>query len=204
MATSRAIAANNELVEDSEVLVTWDGLLDGTLDDAGETGVVSCMLPDVVTGAAGGAVDFLSLILFECTGPRPLHIHEYGTGRLVAVCPPYGSINLRSFDVGGNTSIVEWKLTDNRKLIVAASAQTHVADLAVTDGNTTGSTYAVSTGGGNTWGTGSENETQVDAELDAMADDRETLSAASFAEVEATVNAILALLDGAGLIQADS
>lgn len=204
MATSRTIAANGELVEDSEILVTWDGLNDGTLDDANVPQTVFCMLPDVVTGAAGAAVDFLSAIEFVCSGPRPLHIHEYGTGRLVAICPAYGSLVLRSFDVGGNAEIVEWKLSDNRKEIVAVTPQTTIADLAVTDGNTTGGAYAVATGGENTWGTGTENNTELKAELDAMADDRETLSAASFAEIETKVNAILATMDGIGLIHADS
>ena len=204
MAVSRAIAANGELVEDSEILVTWDGLLDGALASAGQTGVVYCMLPDVVSGATGAAVDFLHAVEFKSTGPRGFEIHEYHTGRKVAVCPAYGSIVLRSFDVGGNAERVEWKLSDNRKEIVAVTPQTTIADLAVTDGNTAGGAYAVATAGENTWGTGTENNTELKAELDAMADDRETLSAASFAEVETKVNAILATMDGIGLIHEDS
>ena len=203
MATSRTIAANGELVEDSEVLVIWDGLKDGTLDDANVPQTVFCMLPDVVTGAAGDAVDFLSMIEFRATGPIGYEVHEYGTGRLVARIEPYSSLILRSFDVGGDTSKVEWKVSDTRKEIVADANQATIADLAVTDGNTTGGAYAVATGGENTWGTGTENNTELKAELDAMADDRETLSAASFAEVETKVNAILAALAG-GLVHETS
>lgn len=195
MATSRAIAANGELIEDSEILVTYDGTA-----IAAAWGPPYAMLPDVVTAAAGAAVDFLHAIEISCTGARGLWLHEYNTGRRVAFCSPYSSIVLRSFDVGGNTSIVEWTLSDNRKEIIADSAQTHVADLAVTDGTTAACDTAVSMS--DTWAAATV-QTEWDTEVDNVTADYDTNTAASFAEVETTLNAILAALAG-GLIHATS
>ena len=200
MATSRTIAANGELVEDSEVLVIWDGLKDGTLDDANVPQTVYCMLPDVVSGAAGAAVDFLSMIEFRATGPIGYEIHEYGTGRLVAKVAPYSSLVLRSFNVGGDTSIVEWKISDNRKEIVADANQATIADLAVTDGTTAAQDTAVAMS--DTWAAATV-QTEFDTELDVVVADFETKTATSFGEVETTVNAILAALAG-GLVHETS
>jgi hypothetical protein len=195
LATSRAIAANGEVIEDSEVLVTYDG---SAIAAAGPAPYA--MLPDVVTGAAGDAVDFLSMIEFRCTGARGLWLHEYNTGRRVAFVEPYSSLILRSYDVGGDTSRVEWKVSDTRKEIVADANQTHVADLAVTDGTTTASTMSTAMSG--TWAAATANS-EWDTEVDAVAADYETNTDASFAEVETTVNAILALLAG-GLVHETS
>ncbi len=200
MATSRTIAANGELVEDSEVLVIWDGLKDGTLDDAGVPQTVYCMLPDVVSGATGAAVDFLSAIEFKATGPIGYEVHEYGTGRLVAKVPPYGSIVLRSFDVGGDTSIVEWKLSDMRKEIIADAAQAAVAALSVTDGTTAASTMA--TAMAESWVAATANS-EWDTEVDAVAADYETKTDTSFGEVETNLALFLARFAG-GLIQETS
>jgi hypothetical protein len=195
LATSRAIAANGESIEDSEVLVTYDG---SAIAAAGPAPYA--MLPDVVTGAAGDAVDFLHMIEFQCTGARGLWLHEYNTGRRVAFVEPYSSLILRSFDVGGDTSIVEWKVSDTRKEIVADANQSHIANLAVTDGATAAAVTSVSTG--DTYAAATL-EAAFDTTIDAVADDYETNSAASFAEVETTVNAILAALAG-GLVHETS
>lgn len=195
MATSRTIAADNEVIEDSEILVIFDGLLDGTL-----TAVPRAMLPDVVTGAAGAAVDFLAAIEIRCTGPIGLYLEEYNTGRRVAFCPPYSTIVLRSFDVGGDDSIIEWKLSDNRKEIKADAAQAAVAALSVTDGTTAVQDTAVAMS--DTW-VAATVQTEFDTELDATIADLETNTDASFAEVEVVINAFLARLAG-GLIQATS
>ena len=207
MATSRTIAAQGELIEDSEVVVIFDGLLDGALGSASsgiattpDNAVVFAMLPDVVTGAAGAAVDFLAAIEIRCTGARGLRLDEYNTGRQVAYCPPFSSLVLRSFDVGGDTSILEWKLSDNRKEIVADANQTHVADLTVTDGTTAASNTAVSMS--DTWAAATV-QTEWDTELDVVTADYDTKTATSFTEVQTTVASLLALLAG-GLVQATS
>jgi hypothetical protein len=200
LATSRAIAAQGESIEDSEVLVTFDGLLDGALATDPSNARIYAMLPDVVTGAAGDAVDFLSMIELQATGPIGFEVHEYGTGRLVAYVEPYSSLIIRSFDVGGDTSIVEWKVSDTRKEIVADANQAHVADLAVTDGTTAASTMATAMGG--TWAAATANS-EFDTEIDAVTADYETKTDASFAEVETKVNAILAALAG-GLVHETS
>jgi hypothetical protein len=195
MATSRAIAANGELIEDSEVLVTYDG---SAIAAAGPAPYA--MLPDVVTGAAGDAVDFLHMIEFQCTGARGLWLHEYNTGRRVAFVEPYSSLILRSFDVGGDTSIVEWKVSDTRKEIVADANQAHVDDLAVTDGTTAASTMGTAMGG--TWNAATA-ASELDTEIDAVVADWETKTDTSFGEVETKVNAILAALAG-GLVHETS
>lgn len=200
MAVSRAIAAQGESIEDSEVLVTFDGLLDGDLATDPTNARVYAMLPDVVTGAAGDAVDFLHAIELQATGPIGFEVHEYGTGRLVAYVEPYSSLIIRSFDVGGDTSIVEWKVSDTRKEIVADANQTHIEDLAVTDTDAAAAVTSLSTG--DTWDDGTA-EAAFDTTLDAVADDFETDVAAAFAEVETTVNAILAALAG-GLVHETS
>lgn len=195
MATSRAIAANGELIEDSEVVVTYDGTAIAAAGPA-----PYAMLPDVVTGAAGDAVGFLHAISIECTGARGLWLHEYNTGRRVAFCPPYSSIILRSFDVGGDTSIVEWKVSDLYKEIVADANQAHIADLAVTDGTTAAAVTNLSTGDSFD---GTTQQAALRVTIDAVVDDYETNTAVSFGEVETTVNAILAALAG-GLVHATS
>ena len=196
MATSRTIAANNELIEDSEILVIYDGLLDGTLVDP----VVQAMLPDVVTGAAGAAVDFLAAIEIRCTGAIGLYLTEFNTGKAVAYCPPFSTIVIRSFDVGGDTSIPEWKLSDNRKEIKADAAQAAIADLAVTDGTTAAQNTNLSTG--DVWNNATA-ATEFDTVYDAVIADYETNTDASFAEVETNLDLFLARFAG-GLLHATS
>lgn len=201
MATSRAIAAQGESIEDSEVTVTFDGLLDGALANAGVELPVWAMLPDVVSGAAGDAVGFLSAIVLKATGPIGFEVREYNTGRRVAFVEPYSSLVIRSFDVGGDTSIVEWKVSDRRKEIVADANQTHIADLAVTDGTTAAAVTNVSSS--DTFDGDATQGAALIATIDAVVDDYETNTDASFVEVETTVNSILAALAG-GLIHETS
>lgn len=181
--TTLAIAKDLDSIEDGETLVTYDGAL----------GNIGVMLPQVVTGGAGAAADNSVAFEFHNDGDATLRIYEYNTGVLVYHMARYSSIVLRSMADLGRP---RWHVSDNLKEIIATAEASHIADLAVTDPTSADSAAAVSSS--DTY-TAADVKTGFDAAMNTVVDNYESEFATAAAQVETTVNAVLAALTGASI-----
>lgn len=179
-----AIAADLDTMLETETLVTYDGAL----------GHIAVQLPAVATGGAGAAVDDGVAFEFRNDGDATLEILENGTGVRVFRMEPFSSLVLRSMaDLSGNP---RWHISDNLKEIIAVAEATTIADLAVTDVTTIDSAAAVSSA--DTY-TAADIKTGFDAALNTVIDNYESEFATAAAQVETTLNLVLAALTGANI-----
>lgn len=171
---SKALVADNTLILTSDNPITYDGAL----------GNIKCFLPSGQTAAVEQR--------FTNDGDAWLEICDF-VGRRVTIMEPYSSAWLRKTAlVDDHATTISGYIVDGNLLdIKATTPETHVADLAVTDYSQTAASGTLSS---------SDTYTQADVEgaldgiVDTLAGELDTDATASFAEVEATVNAILATL----------
>lgn len=177
------VTSNLDLIEDGETLVTYDGAL----------GNLQIQLPTVVTGGAGANVDDGVAFEFQNDGDARLEILDEKFRRVFDM-QPWSSLVLRSKAELDGTP--RWYVSDLVKEIIAVAEAADITDLAVTDVTTQVSASAYSGGGTYTQATV---EADFDTAFDAVIDNFESEFATAFAQVETTLNAVLAALTGANI-----
>ncbi len=186
------LTIDNDLISDSEQRVLYNTVLTAGL----KIPDITVMLPTVVSGGAGAAVDFDHDIEFQCNVDARMEIVQKDTGQLVHRLGPFDSVILRS--TGSLDGEAAWIVSDLMLEIIATAEHATVADFDVTDpvaldatGDlSTADTYAAAT-----------IDTELDQELDAAIDQFETQAATAFALFETNSVHILHAMRTANIIE---
>lgn len=183
------LTVDNDLIADTEQRVIYATVL----TTQPSTPHILVRLPAVVSGGAGAAVDFDSLIEFRSDVDGEIWVYENSTGVLVVRVPRFSSLCLRS--TGNLDGEPPWELTDKAKEILAVAEHATIADFNVVDPVSQLAAMALSTA--DTYAQATV-DTEVNLRLDGVADDFETKMATAFALFEANSLHILHALRAGG------
>jgi hypothetical protein len=167
-----------QVIDDSETLVT------NAQDEP-----VYCTLPDVSSAGATTTVPLKHIVKFKNTGGAPIIVRDFDH-KFVCVVPDETNKIVRAISATDNTP--KWQVLDDMdsELTLAPTRVATVAPLSITLPTASASAIDLAAAYADAdW------NTEVDVAIDAVADSLDTATAAAFAQVETTVNAILVAIE---------